>query len=80
MKNSLNSLRVFFLIVSLGFSACAQSTTQRSAAEYQVVYKGDKGPGVGKNIVFIATDHEYRGEESLPALARILAAAGTAAV
>ncbi|SKB98622.1 ThuA domain-containing protein [Dyadobacter psychrophilus] len=43
------------------------------ASKYRVVYKGDKGPGVGKNIVFIATDHEYRGEESLPALARILA-------
>ena len=41
--------------------------------KYSVVYKGKKGPGKGKNIVFIATDHEYRGEESLPALARILA-------
>lgn len=43
------------------------------AEKYRVVYKGDKGPGAGKNIVFIATDHEYRGEESLPALAKILA-------
>jgi hypothetical protein len=43
------------------------------AEMYRVVYKGDKGPGAGKNIVFIATDHEYRGEESLPALAKILA-------
>ncbi len=51
--------------------ACSQS---RSAHEdYRVVYKGDKGPGKGKNIVFIATDHEYRSEETLPALARILA-------
>lgn len=41
--------------------------------KYKVVYQGDKGPGLGMNIVFIATDHEYRGEESLPALARILA-------
>lgn len=41
--------------------------------KYRVVYKGDAGPGVGKSIVFIATDHEYRSEESLPALARILA-------
>ena len=43
------------------------------ADKYRVVYKGKKGPGKGKNIVFIATDHEYRGEETLPALARILA-------
>ncbi len=41
--------------------------------KYRVVYKGRNGIGKGKNIVFIATDHEYRGEETLPALARILA-------
>ncbi len=38
-----------------------------------VVYKGTRGPGAGKHIVFLAGDHEYRSEESLPALARILA-------
>jgi type 1 glutamine amidotransferase len=38
-----------------------------------IVYHGDKGPGVGKHIVWLAGDHEYRGEESLPALARIMA-------
>ena len=38
-----------------------------------VVWEGDSGPGKGKHIVFIAGDHEYRGEETLPALARILA-------
>lgn len=46
-----------------------------SAAEnpHLVVYEGDKGPGKGKHIVFLAGDHEYRSEETLPALARILA-------
>ncbi|MBT4868051.1 MAG: hypothetical protein HON53_23355 [Planctomycetaceae bacterium] len=38
-----------------------------------VVYEGTEGPGKGKHIVFLAGDHEYRSEESLPALARILA-------
>lgn len=38
-----------------------------------VVYQGDSGPGVGKHIVFLASDHEYRAEETCPALARILA-------
>lgn len=38
-----------------------------------LVYQGDSGPGAGKHIVFIAGDHEYRSEESLPALARIMA-------
>src|SRR5688500_5659439 len=38
-----------------------------------LVYEGEKGPGAGKHIVWLAGDHEYRSEESLPALARILA-------
>ena len=38
-----------------------------------LVYKGERGPGKGKHIVLIAGDQEYRSEESLPALARILA-------
>ncbi|MDN5199949.1 ThuA domain-containing protein [Fulvivirgaceae bacterium BMA10] len=46
---------------------------QEDSEKYKVVYKGEEGPGLGKNIVFVAGDHEYRSEESLPALARILA-------
>jgi plastocyanin len=38
-----------------------------------LVYEGEDGIGQGKHIVFLAGDHEYRSEESLPALARILA-------
>ncbi len=38
-----------------------------------VTYKGGKGPGRGKRIVFITGDEEYRSEESMPAMARILA-------
>lgn len=38
-----------------------------------VVYEGSSGAGKGKHIVFLAGDHEYRSEETLPALARILA-------
>ena len=34
---------------------------------------GGTGPGRGKHIVLIAGDQEYRSEESIPALARILA-------
>lgn len=45
------------------------------AADYpsHVTWEGDGGIGQGKHIVYIASDHEYRGEEVLPALARILA-------
>jgi hypothetical protein len=38
-----------------------------------LVYEGDSGPGQGSHIVFIAADQEYRSEETLPAIARILA-------
>jgi hypothetical protein len=38
-----------------------------------LVYQGSDGPGKGKQIVFLASDPEYKSEETLPALARILA-------
>ena len=38
-----------------------------------VVYEGGRGPGKGKHIVFVVGDQEYRSEESMPALAKILA-------
>ena len=38
-----------------------------------LVYEGGEGIGKGKHIVFIANDHEYRSEETCPALAKILA-------
>src|SRR6478752_3921781 len=38
-----------------------------------VVYPGGSGPGKGKQIVFLTGDEEYRSEEGLPMLAKILA-------
>ena len=38
-----------------------------------VVYEGKNGPGQGKRIVFLTGDEEYRSEEGLPMLAKILA-------
>jgi hypothetical protein len=38
-----------------------------------VVYPGGDGPGKGKNVVLISGDEEYRSEEGLPQLAKILA-------
>jgi hypothetical protein len=38
-----------------------------------VVYKGGDGPGHGKRIVLVSGDEEYRSEESLPQLGKILA-------
>ncbi len=38
-----------------------------------VVYEGGDGPGKGKHIVLISGDEEYRSEEALPQLGKILA-------
>lgn len=50
-------------------AVCAASLVQAGP----IVYEGETGLGKGKHIVFIASDHEYRSEETLPAMARILA-------
>jgi hypothetical protein len=44
-----------------------------SAAESWVHYKGLDGAGHGKHVVLISGDEEYRSEEALPQLAKILA-------
>jgi type 1 glutamine amidotransferase len=43
------------------------------AEDAWVTYDGSKGPGKGKHIVLISGDEEYRSEETLPQLARVLA-------
>ena len=43
------------------------------AAKEWVVYEGREGPGKGKHIVLISGDEEYRSEEGLPMVAKILA-------
>lgn len=42
-------------------------------AEPGVVFEGKEGPGKGKHIVFLTGDEEYRSEDSMPQLAKILA-------
>src|SRR5947208_17162479 len=38
-----------------------------------VVLEGKDGPGKGKHIVLLSGDQEYRSEETIPQLAKILA-------
>jgi len=45
----------------------------RVCAKDWVDYEGKEGPGAGKHIVFLTGDEEYRSEEGLPMLAKILA-------
>jgi hypothetical protein len=38
-----------------------------------LVFEGDDGPGKGKHIVLVSGDEEYRSEEALPMLGKLLA-------
>ena len=42
-------------------------------SEHWIVYEGNEGPGAGKHIVLVGGDEEYRSEEALPLLGKILA-------
>ena len=44
-----------------------------SSSKLWCQYEGENGPGKGKHIVLIAGDSEYRSEQTLPMLAKILA-------
>jgi len=48
-------------------------TANARAADPWIVFDGKEGPGHGKQIVLLAGDEEYRSEEGLPQLAKILA-------
>jgi len=42
------------------------------AGQDHIVYQGKAGAGKGKHLVFLSGDEEYRGEEGLPMMAKIL--------
>jgi type 1 glutamine amidotransferase len=65
--------RVSLLLCMFAILAMTDPAEIPKANSHSVTYTGTEGPGVGKHIVFIAGDHEYRSEEILPAMARIMA-------
>jgi type 1 glutamine amidotransferase len=58
--------------VSLLLTLVALATLFADAAD-RLVISGRTGPGKGKRIVLVTGDEEYRSEQALPQLARILA-------
>jgi hypothetical protein len=66
MKSNISSLLI------AGVALFTLLTGYLRAAD-TVVYEGNTGPGFGKHIVFLAGDEEYRSEESLVQMAKILA-------
>ena len=59
-----------FCVLSVALGTFA---SQARAADPWLVFDGKDGPGHGKNIVLLAGDEEYRSEEGLPQMAKILA-------
>lgn len=55
------------------FALFAFTAANAVAADPPVVLQGKDGPGQGKHVVLISGDQEYRSEEALPQLAKILA-------
>ena len=50
----------------------SQSTETDTGPPQWVSYTGESGPGKGKHIVLVSGDEEYRSEEALPQLGKIL--------
>jgi type 1 glutamine amidotransferase len=63
--------RLYVLSLAVSISLALGATAR--GEETSVVYQGGNGPGAGKHVVFVSGDEEYRSEEALPQLAKILA-------
>ena len=71
------------LVVAFALTKGVQLLAQDAAAEREssshqkdalwCQYVGTKGPGVGRHIVLISGDEEYRSEETMPMLGQLLA-------
>src|SRR5262245_45408173 len=51
---------------------CLLALPAQAPTEGGITYAARSGPGQGKHVVFLAGDEEYRSEEALPMLAKIL--------
>lgn len=56
----------------LGLLIAGAMSLVASAQDKWLSFEGKEGPGKGKKIVLISGDEEYRSEESMPMLAKIL--------
>ena len=65
-KRRVHSICVWALLIVF------QTTSAWAQPEQWISYQGGEGPGSGKKIVLVSGDEEYRSEEALPMLAKIL--------
>ena len=62
-------LKLFVLLALIPVAACASSIPEDSR---WLIFPGGEGVGAGRRVVLVAGDEEYRSEEALPMLARLL--------
>jgi hypothetical protein len=70
-RQSHRGIYVLIRLILFAFLVCCGDHHVRAADT--VVLEGKHGPGVGKQIIFLSGDEEYRSEEGLPQMAKILA-------
>jgi len=66
-------MKPFALVFAVVASILLAPFARAADPQQWVVYEGKEGPGKGKQIVLIAGDEEYRSEEYMPVLGKILA-------
>ena len=59
-------------LLRIFLSASVLATTAFAADPQWITYEGKDGPGKGKHVVLLAGDEEYRSEEVLPMLGKLL--------
>ncbi|MEZ4829838.1 MAG: ThuA domain-containing protein [Bacteroidia bacterium] len=74
----MKSLPLFLLLSFLFLLSCTPQSSQTTSSplttsDQWLSFPGKNGPGTGKHIVLISGDEEYRSEEALPLLGKILA-------
>jgi hypothetical protein len=63
---------MFRTLLSCLALAAGSSASLSFSADPWITHPGGNGPGAGKSIVLVSGDEEYRSEEALPMLAKIL--------
>jgi len=61
-------------LVVVFFDLLLAGTVFAGQTQPWLALEGKRGPGTGKHIVFVSGDEEYRSEESLPMLGKLLSA------
>jgi hypothetical protein len=65
-------MRLSRLALTAALAVTVTSGAHALAADPWIVFDGGDGPGRGKHVVLVSGDEEYRSEEALPQLAKIL--------